>query len=74
MTLSASLRRAQYLFHDRAEACGLLVNLFHYLFRFLHRDSGITPGHFRLPSRVFVFCVVHYLTNWIHNGILDPAE
>lgn len=68
MTLSAFLRRTQYFFHDRTEAGGLLVNLRHYLFRFLRRDFQFTPGHFHLPSRVFVFCVVNNLTNRIHNS------
>ncbi len=73
-TLPAFLRHAQDFFHDRTEARGLLVNLFHDLFRFFRRDSGLDPGHFPLPSRIFAFCVVHNLTNWIHNGILNPAE
>ena len=74
MTLSASLRRTQYFFHDRTEAGGLLVNLLHDLFRFLRLYYRPDPGHFRLTPCVFVFCVVHNLANWIHNGILDPAE
>ena len=68
MTLSASLRRAQDFFHDRTQACGLLMNLFDYLFRFLHPDSGHIPARFRLPSRVVVFFAVHNLTDWFHNA------
>jgi len=67
MTLSASMCRTQYLFHDRTEVCSLLVNLFHDLFRFLRHYSRLAPGHFPLPPCVFVFCVVHDLTNWIHD-------
>jgi hypothetical protein len=67
MALSAFLRRTQDFFHDRTEVSGLLLNLRHHLFRTLRRDSRLIPDHFRLPLRVFVFCVVHNMTNWIHN-------
>jgi hypothetical protein len=66
--MSASLRRPQDFFHDRAQARGLLMNLFDYLFRFLHSDAGHFPARFRLPSRVVVFLAVHNLTDWFHNA------
>jgi hypothetical protein len=66
--------RAQYLFHERTEVCGLLLKSLHDLFRFLRHCSRLASGRLPLPPCVFVFCVVRNLTNWIHNPTFYRME
>jgi hypothetical protein len=73
MTLPAFPRGSQYLFHHWTEIRGLLMQFGHKLVRCLHRDSQLYLGHFLFYPRVYVFCVIHNLTDGIHNGTLHPA-
>ena len=74
MALSASVRRAQYLFHHRSEASRLLMYFLNDFLRPLHRNARLNPCHVRLPSRVFVSCAVQNLTHRVHKATVILRE